>query len=372
MNKLTFTNSVGDSITTTRNTEKSVWIIENFVEKRKQIKLAHNGQLYIVVNGVDYFLEEEETPEHDEITEEELDSFTEEFLADDADDDDADDADDCGVSDERTAWILDKMNVAVQRTMEEYTNAFVRKHTAFSTLDELCNQINYEPSLDVSHIEILQIANAYDEEMKRRGDERRACRYGDNYIKFTPDGNPIMEFQVMWLREYIAEECAGLVKDCAAEDVLYGFVKFSNDGLFLRFQKGFEMSPLSSQQDVFTFPHNDNAETIFPRRETFIFPHFLFEKVLDCVPEWLDMVSGFYSDDGLPTIDTLVAWLGFVSLDDIIMDEERLHLNMCDPAQRKISHHYNASCEAKGLEKRARRFFDTTYNQAMITKCLDD
>ena len=56
----------------------------------------------------------------------------------------------------------------------------VNQNTTFSSLDDLLNaRGGYRPSCDVSKIEMELIADAYDASQIKRGDERRAYRYGN-------------------------------------------------------------------------------------------------------------------------------------------------------------------------------------------------
>ena len=64
----------------------------------------------------------------------------------------------------------------VVRTVEEV----IRLKTAFSSMEALLNAGGrYRPSLCVSDPDMLRLADAYDAEQERRGDSRRAYRYGD-------------------------------------------------------------------------------------------------------------------------------------------------------------------------------------------------
>jgi len=55
----------------------------------------------------------------------------------------------------------------------------VRENTAFTTLEDMTRtHPNYRPSLMVVDPNMLIIADAYDEMMEERGDERRAFRFG--------------------------------------------------------------------------------------------------------------------------------------------------------------------------------------------------
>jgi len=54
-------------------------------------------------------------------------------------------------------------------------DALVRRHTAFRSLAALCGVPEYFPTLRGSG-EVSLVADAYDDEMARRGDTRRAWR----------------------------------------------------------------------------------------------------------------------------------------------------------------------------------------------------
>jgi len=54
-----------------------------------------------------------------------------------------------------------------------------REETAFTSFADLVNtNRNYRPSIDQSNARLVILADAYDQEMLNRGDERRAYRYG--------------------------------------------------------------------------------------------------------------------------------------------------------------------------------------------------
>lgn len=50
--------------------------------------------------------------------------------------------------------------------------------TAFKDFDALVSTTGYRPSIEMADLVMIELADAYDQEMKERGDERRAYRYG--------------------------------------------------------------------------------------------------------------------------------------------------------------------------------------------------
>ena len=61
-----------------------------------------------------------------------------------------------------------------------YIDAVVARSTAFKSFAELMDGTHktYRPSIDTRVPEMVELADAYDAEMPRRGDKRRAYRYG--------------------------------------------------------------------------------------------------------------------------------------------------------------------------------------------------
>jgi hypothetical protein len=81
-------------------------------------------------------------------------------------------------------------------------DALVQQHTAFKSLDEMCNQINYFPSLNAKFHQ--RIADAYDTEMERRGDARRAHRYiTDEQMETEYDHLIIQINHEMWQKSIV-------------------------------------------------------------------------------------------------------------------------------------------------------------------------
>ena len=62
---------------------------------------------------------------------------------------------------------------------QESVDDLVLRHTSFRSLAEMFEAGgNYRPSLDMREPHMRKIADAYDQEAERRGDPRRAYRYG--------------------------------------------------------------------------------------------------------------------------------------------------------------------------------------------------
>ena len=72
----------------------------------------------------------------------------------------------------------------------------IARRTAFSSMQELVTAAGgYRPSLDVADPEMLRIAEAYDTAQAKRGDPRRAYRYGTPFVATvgnTPNGRVLV------------------------------------------------------------------------------------------------------------------------------------------------------------------------------------
>lgn len=68
--------------------------------------------------------------------------------------------------------------LAMQESWTELDEITVR-HSAFDSFSSLLGaQGGYRPSINIAHPDLLKLADAYDAAQERRGDPRRAYRYG--------------------------------------------------------------------------------------------------------------------------------------------------------------------------------------------------
>ena len=61
--------------------------------------------------------------------------------------------------------------------------SLTRSLTAFSSFEEMLTAPNYTPSLNCTDPDRARLADLYDQEQERRGDDRRAFRYGSPEIR---------------------------------------------------------------------------------------------------------------------------------------------------------------------------------------------
>jgi hypothetical protein len=62
-----------------------------------------------------------------------------------------------------------------KRTHAE-VESLVRELTAFKTMQEMCDAVNYRPTIRITNADRAALADAYDDFQRSRGDDRRAFR----------------------------------------------------------------------------------------------------------------------------------------------------------------------------------------------------
>jgi hypothetical protein len=163
----------------------------------------------------------------------------------------------------------------------------VRANSAFKSLEAMTDtHPNYRPSVDVSEEDKLAMANAYDEMMIERGDERRAFRYGTPFRKTYAA---------------IAKEFRELAKvkmaECKAGNRIYHYKHRGCEIIML--------DALGCRHDGYDPDYLDMGE-VSGKRVREIVGHFLAEEERSSTTAWSradDPICGFSLDGGIDVYD---------------------------------------------------------------------